>query len=222
MLLVGTHTFTQAEAARQSIYRCTAQDGSKVFQDRPCGAGTAQGQNSLRWSPLRRGRGACLTQSPLMALRLGTGENMVYFDGGASVVLLADESGITASIVVRASWPVNIAKASDESATSDSTAAAIGRLNIGARAVELSGDIARQGVLNARTGLFKADRQVDATRISFGYGQTQNLLRALGNSGQLQAQLTLRAPEITLQTTPLEVADLASAVRSVASCARNK
>ncbi len=235
-----------AWARRDRVYQCSDQNGNKVYQDYPCAPGTAAGKKDatdrLRWSKVIRHASSCSMRSPILPLSYvianadATGEvKRGVFDGGAALVLSANESGIAASIVVDAVWPQRSTNTGSESAQPEAASPdnnqeanqqstsrdVMPQALPQSRRLELSANIGVQGVWAANTGLMVVDSMSDATRLRFGFGQSRNVLKALNGASVLQLQLRSRSPEIAITSTTLEVSALQAAVHAVISCAQN-
>jgi hypothetical protein len=105
LLLLAAPAF----AARDKVFSCEDGNGHRVFQDVPCNVGLKPWERDLsdrtRWTrPIRTGDG-CAVRSPSVALSWLRADQTILFDGGVSLVLLASESGVAATIVVEAAWP---------------------------------------------------------------------------------------------------------------------
>ena len=229
---------TQIHAARSKIYRCDDASGSRVFQDQPCGTSLKPWDRDLtdrtRWTnPVRTG-GGCAVRSPTVALTWLRVDAPITFEGGAALVLNADESGIAASIVVQAAWPA--VEQSEATANTYSDSAFPPNRNSGSnqntpssqnsrnqpainRRLELSGNIARQAIVPDSQNAFVVDSMDDPTRMRYGYRQTSGLLRALKRAAALKFQLTLRSPEVPVISDSLELNGLDAAVAAVTRCA---
>ncbi len=199
-----------ASAARNKIYSCNDAAGRPVFQDQPCGTSLAPWERDLtdrtRWSNPVRIAGGCAVRSPSVSLNWLRVDAPMAFDGGVSLVLNADESGIAATIVVTAVWPTDPLQSAQPGVS-------------GTRRVELSGNISGQAIVPDAQAEFVVDSMDDPTRMRFGYRQTGNLLRALKRAAALKFHLTLRSPEVALVSESLELNGLDAAVTALGRCA---
>jgi hypothetical protein len=255
-LLFGVVCSPLALARRDRVYQCTDQNGNKVYQDYPCAPGTAAGKKDaterLRWTAVMRHTSSCSVRSPILALSFVSGDadasgevQRTVFDGGAALVLSANESGVAASIVVDAVWPQRSTSQSsqfDQEANQRSGLDASEQRNQAldnprpsphpqaqnqalllpqARRLELSANIGVQGIWAANTGLMVVDSMSDATRLRFGFGQTRNVLKALNGASVMQIHVRSRSPEIAITSGALEVPALQAAVHAVMSCMQN-
>jgi hypothetical protein len=237
-----------ALAGRDRVFKCEA-NGQRIFQDRPCGSGEKPWERGLtdrtRWSnPVRTAAGACAIRSPSVALSWLRNDQPIIFDGGVSLVLNASESGVAATIVVEARWPnqqdsvgLDVIPSPEISLCPDTavecaqqTTPATAQLPaqpqglmapdaLSARRVELSGNISGHAILPDAQAGFVVDSMEDPTRMRYGYRQTSNLLRALKHAVTLKFRLTLRSPEVSVISAPLELNGLENAVRAVQKCA---
>jgi hypothetical protein len=216
---------TLLSARKFSAYACTDQYGNKVFQDRPCGLGsTALVRAEPGWSRVARLGNGCLVRSPLMQLGYGSGDTQIKLDGGASIILIGNESGIAANLIIEATWPIR-AQSNDEFTNETATpesAQSRGSQAQGGYRVELSPDISRQGIFTANTGVLVVDSMSDATRLRFGFSQTGNVLRAMRSGQAFGVRLLTRNPTVLLNSSELSVSELTAATHSLMSCVRNR
>jgi hypothetical protein len=193
-------------AARDKVYSCNDAAGHPVFQDQPCGTALAPWERDLtdrtRWSNPVRTVGGCAVRSPSVSLSWLRVDTPMTFDGGVSLLLNADESGIAAAIVVQATWPADPLDPAQSS-----------------RRIELSGNISGQAIIPDAQAEFVVDSMDDPTRMRFGYRQTGNLLRALKRAATLKFHLTLRSPEVALVSESLELNGLDAALSALGRCA---
>ena len=241
---------TQIHAARNKIYSCDDASGARVFQDHPCGTSLKPWERDLtdrsRWTnPIRTASG-CAVRSPTVSLTWLRGDAPIIFDGGVALVLNADESGIAATIVVEAAWPANAPSTAATATTNVKLAAApnapvdqltrapetstdvpasttkLATMPRANRRLELSGNIAAQAIVPDGQKEFVVDSMDDPMRMRYGYRQTSGLLRALKRAAALKFRLTLRSPEVAVESASLELNGLKAAVDALTRCAERK